>query len=104
MLLMLFPSSSTLVAPKATVARPRADNRVLNHIVPNAIESEVKRPGEKSKENRRTRRDPQRRKNRLRSDRGSVVERVEDRGVVKGDQDANSTGLVVHYSSSPANR
>lgn len=36
-LLMVLPSLSTLVAPQAPVARHRADNHVLNHIVLNAI-------------------------------------------------------------------
>lgn len=38
MLLMLFPLSSSLVAPQANVARHKAGNHVLNHIVRNVIE------------------------------------------------------------------
>lgn len=62
MLLILSPLSSTLVAPKATVARHKADNKVLNHIVPNAIEPklQVDRGGEKGIKRRG--RDSQRRK------------------------------------------
>lgn len=37
MLLIVLPSLSTLVAPQALVARHKADNHVLNHIVRNAI-------------------------------------------------------------------
>lgn len=46
MLLILLPLSSTLVAPKAIVARHKADNKVLNHIVPNATQPRLKRTEE----------------------------------------------------------
>lgn len=52
MLLMLFALSSCLVAPKANVARHKADNHVLNHIVPDVLEPETKRTEQRKKGSR----------------------------------------------------